>query len=196
MFCFNSGVCVCTFRFLVSMTSVGETPQYSEFTTWYHRMQGTTVAGFICQTNSACLIFSVWHQPYWWHIYRKMEESKISISSLSEEVLSRLAKMLDNVTCGWRQLATAVSDHPQLHYRWGSKGSSFQRYMLKLEHLTLGSMLKIFLSFEHSFPAVKLSWPAAHSRCCLPQEVLGAHYWHGWQNALAALTSCCSALTD
>ncbi|XP_008333557.1 MALT paracaspase 2 isoform X2 [Cynoglossus semilaevis] len=45
-----------------------------------------------------------------------MEESKISISSLSEEVLSRLAKMLDNVTCGWRQLATAVSDHPQLHY--------------------------------------------------------------------------------
>ncbi|GAA6221547.1 mucosa-associated lymphoid tissue lymphoma translocation protein 1-like [Lates japonicus] len=41
-----------------------------------------------------------------------MEESKMSIGTLSEEVLNRLSKMLDNSTCGWRQLADAVSEQP------------------------------------------------------------------------------------
>ncbi|XP_078115163.1 MALT paracaspase 2 [Sander vitreus] len=39
-----------------------------------------------------------------------MEECKMSIGTLSEQVLNRLAKMLDNSTCGWRQLANAVSE--------------------------------------------------------------------------------------
>ncbi|XP_039666918.1 MALT paracaspase 2 isoform X2 [Perca fluviatilis] len=39
-----------------------------------------------------------------------MEECKMSIGTLSEQVLIRLAKMLDNSTCGWRQLANAVSE--------------------------------------------------------------------------------------
>uniref|UniRef100_UPI0037E7C9BE MALT paracaspase 2 n=1 Tax=Semicossyphus pulcher TaxID=241346 RepID=UPI0037E7C9BE len=34
----------------------------------------------------------------------------MSIGTLSEEVLKRLSKMLDNSTCGWRQLANAVSE--------------------------------------------------------------------------------------
>ncbi|XP_040895850.1 MALT paracaspase 2 [Toxotes jaculatrix] len=42
-----------------------------------------------------------------------MEEWKMSIGTLSEEVLNRLSKMLDNSTCGWRQLADAVSGQPR-----------------------------------------------------------------------------------
>ncbi|XP_034738304.1 MALT paracaspase 2 [Etheostoma cragini] len=40
----------------------------------------------------------------------KMEECKMNIGTLSEQVLNRLSKMLDNSTCGWRQLANAVSE--------------------------------------------------------------------------------------
>ncbi|XP_071343833.1 MALT paracaspase 2 [Trachinotus anak] len=43
-----------------------------------------------------------------------MEVWKVSIAALSEEVLARLSKMLDNSTCGWRQLASAVSEEPKL----------------------------------------------------------------------------------
>nr|XP_043899090.1 MALT paracaspase 2 isoform X2 [Solea senegalensis] len=43
-----------------------------------------------------------------------MEGWKISVGSLSEDVLNRLAKMLDNATCGWRQLASAASEQPSL----------------------------------------------------------------------------------
>ncbi|XP_075943976.1 MALT paracaspase 2 isoform X1 [Anarhichas minor] len=42
-----------------------------------------------------------------------MEEWNMSVGSLGEQVLDRLSKMLDNATCGWRQLATAVSEQPQ-----------------------------------------------------------------------------------
>ncbi|KAL3047806.1 hypothetical protein OYC64_021887 [Pagothenia borchgrevinki] len=41
-----------------------------------------------------------------------MEEGK-SIGSLTEQVLNRLSKMLDNSICGWRQLANAVSEQPR-----------------------------------------------------------------------------------
>ncbi|XP_023260987.1 mucosa-associated lymphoid tissue lymphoma translocation protein 1-like [Seriola lalandi dorsalis] len=44
-----------------------------------------------------------------------MEGWKMSIGTLSEEVLNRLAKMLDNSTCGWRQLANSLSEHPEFH---------------------------------------------------------------------------------
>ncbi|KAF3690955.1 Mucosa-associated lymphoid tissue lymphoma translocation protein 1 [Channa argus] len=37
----------------------------------------------------------------------------MSIDTLSEEVLNRLSLMLDNATCGWRQLASAVSEVPK-----------------------------------------------------------------------------------
>ncbi|XP_035503511.2 MALT paracaspase 2 [Scophthalmus maximus] len=39
----------------------------------------------------------------------------MSVGTLSEEVLNRLSKMLDNGTCGWRQLAKAVSEQPKFH---------------------------------------------------------------------------------
>lgn len=42
-----------------------------------------------------------------------MEEGKTVLGALSEEVLNRLSKMLDNSTCGWRQLANAVSQQPK-----------------------------------------------------------------------------------
>uniref|UniRef100_A0A3Q4M1Y8 MALT paracaspase 2 n=1 Tax=Neolamprologus brichardi TaxID=32507 RepID=A0A3Q4M1Y8_NEOBR len=42
-----------------------------------------------------------------------MEEWKRSIGTLSDEILIKLAKMLDNSTCGWRQLANAVSEQPK-----------------------------------------------------------------------------------
>ncbi|KAM6938524.1 LOW QUALITY PROTEIN: MALT paracaspase 2 [Lycodopsis pacificus] len=42
-----------------------------------------------------------------------MEEWNMSVGSLGEQVLDMLSKMLDNTTCGWRQLATAVSEQPQ-----------------------------------------------------------------------------------
>nr|XP_019936306.1 PREDICTED: mucosa-associated lymphoid tissue lymphoma translocation protein 1-like [Paralichthys olivaceus] len=42
-----------------------------------------------------------------------MEERKMVVGTMSEEVLNRLSVMLDNSTCGWRQLARAVSEQPQ-----------------------------------------------------------------------------------
>ncbi|XP_034561958.1 MALT paracaspase 2 isoform X2 [Notolabrus celidotus] len=38
----------------------------------------------------------------------------MNISTLNEDVLKRLSTMLDNATCGWRQLANAVSEQPKL----------------------------------------------------------------------------------
>lgn len=46
-----------------------------------------------------------------------MEEWKRSIGTLSDEILIKLAKMLDNSTCGWRQLANAVSEQPKIRCR-------------------------------------------------------------------------------
>ncbi|KAM3619446.1 uncharacterized protein V6R79_008322 [Siganus canaliculatus] len=43
----------------------------------------------------------------------KTEELNNGIGALTEEVLTKLAKMLDNSTCGWRQLGNAVSEHPK-----------------------------------------------------------------------------------
>ncbi|XP_034035645.1 MALT paracaspase 2 isoform X2 [Thalassophryne amazonica] len=46
-----------------------------------------------------------------------MEEWRLSsIGTLSEEVLNKLAKMLDNASCGWRQLAKAVAEEPRFCY--------------------------------------------------------------------------------
>ncbi|XP_054646400.1 MALT paracaspase 2 [Dunckerocampus dactyliophorus] len=42
-------------------------------------------------------------------------ECRACISNLGEEVMDRLAKMLDNATCGWRELAAAVSEQPKFH---------------------------------------------------------------------------------
>ncbi|XP_077390176.1 MALT paracaspase 2 isoform X1 [Festucalex cinctus] len=42
-----------------------------------------------------------------------MEECNFTLANLAKEVLNRLAKMLDNSTCGWRQLAQVVSEDPK-----------------------------------------------------------------------------------
>lgn len=47
-----------------------------------------------------------------------MEEEKTSVGSLEPEVLKKLALMLDRATCGWRQLAGAVSEHPRFRCRY------------------------------------------------------------------------------
>ncbi|XP_037105898.1 MALT paracaspase 2 isoform X2 [Syngnathus acus] len=44
-----------------------------------------------------------------------MEECN-SLAKLSKDVLDKLAKMLDNSTCGWRQLSQVVSEDPKLSY--------------------------------------------------------------------------------
>lgn len=41
-----------------------------------------------------------------------MEERRIGVGALCEQVLNRLSMMLDNSSCGWRQLANAVSEQP------------------------------------------------------------------------------------
>lgn len=46
-----------------------------------------------------------------------MGECKVDLGTLGEDVLNRLAMMLDNLTCGWRQLATAVSEQPKFRCR-------------------------------------------------------------------------------
>ncbi|XP_061593116.1 MALT paracaspase 2 [Cololabis saira] len=42
-----------------------------------------------------------------------MDEWKMNIGTLKEEILNKLSKMLDNPTCGWRQLAAAAAEHSQ-----------------------------------------------------------------------------------
>ncbi|XP_051928784.1 MALT paracaspase 2 isoform X2 [Hippocampus zosterae] len=42
-----------------------------------------------------------------------MDECKLSLANLDKEVLDRLSTMLDNSTCGWRQLAQVVSEDPK-----------------------------------------------------------------------------------
>ncbi|KAK1157076.1 mucosa-associated lymphoid tissue lymphoma translocation protein 1-like isoform X1 [Acipenser oxyrinchus oxyrinchus] len=43
-----------------------------------------------------------------------MEDCSLPLGRLGEKALRRLAEMLDNPTCGWRRLATAVSEEPGL----------------------------------------------------------------------------------
>ena len=49
--------------------------------------------------------------------HTKMEECRMSIGTLREDVLTKLSKMLDNSTCGWRQLAIAVSENSKFRCR-------------------------------------------------------------------------------
>ncbi|XP_035031880.1 MALT paracaspase 2 [Hippoglossus stenolepis] len=46
-------------------------------------------------------------------VEKKTEETNMVVGNMSEEVLNRLSKMLDNITCGWKQLARAVSEQPR-----------------------------------------------------------------------------------
>lgn len=57
-----------------------------------------------------------------------MDQWKAAISTLREDVLIRLAKMLDNSTCGWRQLAKAMSEDPKFR----SSESDMTSYSLQV----------------------------------------------------------------
>ncbi len=46
-----------------------------------------------------------------------MEDKNLGVETLSEAALNRLGYMLDNLECGWRQLAKAVAEQPQFCYR-------------------------------------------------------------------------------
>uniref|UniRef100_A0A667YE20 MALT paracaspase 2 n=1 Tax=Myripristis murdjan TaxID=586833 RepID=A0A667YE20_9TELE len=43
----------------------------------------------------------------------EMGDWNMRVDTLSEEALRRLAEMLDNTTCGWRQLASVVTEQPR-----------------------------------------------------------------------------------
>ncbi|TRZ01192.1 hypothetical protein DNTS_035507 [Danionella cerebrum] len=47
---------------------------------------------------------------------RIMENNTFGLETLSEAALGRLGYMLDNVECGWKQLARVVSEHQQFCY--------------------------------------------------------------------------------
>lgn len=46
-----------------------------------------------------------------------MEDKNLGVETLSEAALNRLGYMLDNLECGWKQLARAVAEQPQFCYR-------------------------------------------------------------------------------
>lgn len=60
----------------------------------------------------------------------KMEEEKMSVGSLEPEVRKKLALMLDRATCGWRQLAGAVSEHPRFRCRYPRHTHTHTRLIL------------------------------------------------------------------
>lgn len=47
-----------------------------------------------------------------------MADGRLGLETLSEDVLNKLAEMLDNSNCSWRQLAEAVKEQPQFCYRY------------------------------------------------------------------------------
>lgn len=53
-----------------------------------------------------------------------MGERRIDLGALGGNVLDKLGAMLDNLTCGWRQLAHVVSEQPNLRCRWDIEGSA------------------------------------------------------------------------
>ncbi|XP_020780470.2 MALT paracaspase 2 isoform X2 [Boleophthalmus pectinirostris] len=57
-----------------------------------------------------------------------MDQWKAPIGTLREDVLKRLSKMLDNSTCGWRQLAHVMSEDPKFR----SSESEMTSYSLQV----------------------------------------------------------------
>uniref|UniRef100_W5LFT2 MALT paracaspase 2 n=1 Tax=Astyanax mexicanus TaxID=7994 RepID=W5LFT2_ASTMX len=91
-----------------------------------------------------------------------MEDSNLGLETLSEVALSRLAEMLDNSSCGWRQLAEAVKQQPQFRYSekeltscslqvLSARGSP-GRYMLALltdRHCSIAFLLQCLKKIEN-----------------------------------------------
>uniref|UniRef100_A0A8B9LKY3 Mucosa-associated lymphoid tissue lymphoma translocation protein 1 homolog n=1 Tax=Astyanax mexicanus TaxID=7994 RepID=A0A8B9LKY3_ASTMX len=91
-----------------------------------------------------------------------MEDSNLGLETLSEVALSRLAEMLDNSSCGWRQLAEAVTQQPQFRYSekeltscslqvLSARGSP-GRYMLALltdRHCSIAFLLQCLKKIEN-----------------------------------------------
>ncbi|XP_066504232.1 MALT paracaspase 2 [Hoplias malabaricus] len=91
-----------------------------------------------------------------------MEECNLGLDTLSDIALTRLAEMLDNSKCGWRQLAEAVTEQPQFRYSekeltscslqvLSARGSP-GRYMLALlidRQCSLAFLLQCLRKIEH-----------------------------------------------
>ncbi|XP_072516917.1 MALT paracaspase 2 [Salminus brasiliensis] len=91
-----------------------------------------------------------------------MEDWNLGLETLSELALSRLAELLDNSSCGWRQLSEAVTQQPQFRYSekeltscslqvLSARGSP-GRYMLTLltdRHCSLAFLLQCLKKIEH-----------------------------------------------
>ncbi|XP_059399539.1 mucosa-associated lymphoid tissue lymphoma translocation protein 1 homolog [Carassius carassius] len=91
-----------------------------------------------------------------------MEDKNLGVETLSEAVLNRLGNMLDNLECGWKQLAKAVAEQPQFCYsdkelidcslKVLSPHGSPGRYLLALladRGCTLAFLLQCLKKIEH-----------------------------------------------
>ncbi|XP_066551361.1 MALT paracaspase 2 isoform X2 [Amia ocellicauda] len=91
-----------------------------------------------------------------------MGDWNLPLGTLGEGVLSRLSDMLDNSTCGWRQLATAVTDQPHLRCSekelmncslqvLSAKGSPSRSLLAKLadRSCSLGVLLQCLKKMDH-----------------------------------------------
>ncbi|XP_016311894.1 mucosa-associated lymphoid tissue lymphoma translocation protein 1 homolog [Sinocyclocheilus anshuiensis] len=91
-----------------------------------------------------------------------MEDKNLGVETLSEAALNRLGYMLDNLECGWKQLAKAVAEQPQFYYsdkeltdcslKVLSPHGSPGRYLLALladRGCTLAFLLQCLKKIEH-----------------------------------------------
>ncbi|KAM6921088.1 MALT paracaspase 2 [Xenentodon cancila] len=105
-----------------------------------------------------------------------MDEWKMNIGSLKEDVLNKLSKMLDNSTCGWRQLATAAAERPK-----------FQCSEIELTNCSLQ-----VLSAAGSPARTLLAWLA--DRCCTLEFLLHCLRKMDHQEAVQFLTTTAAEL--
>ncbi|XP_052395828.1 mucosa-associated lymphoid tissue lymphoma translocation protein 1 homolog [Carassius gibelio] len=91
-----------------------------------------------------------------------MEDKNLGVETLSEAVLNRLGNMLDNLKCGWKQLARALAEQPQFccsdkelidcSLKVLSPDGSPGRYLLALladRGCTLAFLLQCLKKIEH-----------------------------------------------
>ncbi|XP_062868779.1 MALT paracaspase 2 [Trichomycterus rosablanca] len=108
-----------------------------------------------------------------------MDDWNLGLGTLSEVALTRLAEMLDNARCGWRQLAKAVEEQPRFQYSekeltscslqvLSARGSP-GRYLLALladRQCPLAFLLQCLTRIEHHEAANFLT------ACVVPIEIV------------------------
>lgn len=119
---------------------------------------------------SACLIQS------------KMGERRIDLGALGANVLDKLGAMLDNLTCGWRQLAHVVSEQPNLRYRWDIAGGA---ETCELIFGPIFFFLPLYISFYFSIwaPLEQLCLTVYLKTLCSPEgSIFSPMFTAPWEN--------------